>query len=483
MPDDAPRPFPEDIPDSIETIHIIGICGTAMGSLAAMLKERGYRVRGSDAMAYPPMSTWLEERDIDIMLGYDESNLDWDPDLVIVGNVCRAEYGDAVATRERGFPHLSFPEALRHFFFEGKKPLVITGTHGKTTTTAMLAWILHEAGQDPSFFVGGVTGNFDSNYRLGDGDHFVIEGDEYDTAYFDKVPKFWHYAPHRATINNVEYDHADIYPDIETIESMFEEFAALIPDDGSLWVNGDDRRAMEVSAPCDSPVKTFGLGADNDLRAVEIDYGLTTSVEVTLDGESLGTFELNAIGEFNVRNMLGAAAVALDEGIDADTIKDAMATFERVQKRQEVIAEIDDILVIDDFAHHPTAVQSTLEALRTTFPDRRLWAIFEAKSNTSRRRVFQDDYPTAFAPADRVVLSRPFDKKDDLSDDERIDIDKMVADIERLGPYADLIPDVDEIVEWLIARLEPGDIVAGLSGSDFDGFHGKLADALRENRG
>jgi UDP-N-acetylmuramate: L-alanyl-gamma-D-glutamyl-meso-diaminopimelate ligase len=483
MPDEAPRPFPADIPDSIETIHIIGICGTAMGSLAAMLKERGYRVRGSDAMAYPPMSTWLEERDIDIMLGYEESNLDWDPDLVIVGNVCREEYGDAVATRERGFPYLSFPEALRHFFFEGKKPLVITGTHGKTTTTAMLAWILHEAGEDPSFFVGGVTGNFDSNYRLGDGDHFVIEGDEYDTAYFDKVPKFWHYAPHRATINNVEYDHADIYPDIETIESMFETFSGLLPQAGSLWVNGDDERAEEVSTPSQAPVKTFGLGRENDLRAVDIDYGLTTRVEVELRGNSLGTFELNAIGEFNVRNMLGATGIALDEGIDVETIKEAMATFERVKKRQEVIAEIDDILVIDDFAHHPTAVRSTLDALEATFPGRRIWAIFEAKSNTSRRRVFQDDYPGAFAPADQVVLSRPFEKKDDLDENERIDIDQLVDDIEDLGPQAHLIPDVDEIVDWLLPRLKPGDVVAGLSGSDFDGFHGKLADALEADRG
>jgi UDP-N-acetylmuramate: L-alanyl-gamma-D-glutamyl-meso-diaminopimelate ligase len=347
----------------------------------------------------------------------------------------------------------------------------------------MLAWILHEAGEDPSFFVGGVTGNFDSNYRLGDGDHFVIEGDEYDTAYFDKVPKFWHYAPHRATINNVEYDHADIYPDIETIESMFETFSGLLPQAGSLWVNGDDERAEEVSTPSQAPVKTFGLGRENDLRAVDIDYGLTTRVEVELRGNSLGTFELNAIGEFNVRNMLGATGIALDEGIDVETIKEAMATFERVKKRQDVIAEIDDILVIDDFAHHPTAVRSTLDALEATFPGRRIWAIFEAKSNTSRRRVFQDDYPGAFAPADQVVLSRPFEKKDDLDENERIDIDQLVDDIEDLGPQAHLIPDVDEIVDWLLPRLKPGDVVAGLSGSDFDGFHGKLADALEADRG
>ncbi len=482
MPDDQPRPFP-DLPDPLETIHIIGICGTAMGSLAAMLQRRGYTVRGSDSMAYPPMSEWLAERGIDIILGYDESNLDWDPDLVVVGNVCRAEYGDAVATRERGFPHISFPEALRHFFFDQQRPLVVTGTHGKTTTTSLLAWILHDAGLDPSFFAGGVTGNFESNYRLGEGPHFVIEGDEYDTAYFDKVPKFWHYAPHRAVINNIEFDHADIYDDIGVIEEMFRRFAGLVPEDGSLWVNGDDKRAMAVTDEADAPRRTFGLGASHELRAADIDYGRTTDVDVVYRDEPLGTFEIPAFGEFNVRNLLGATGLALDAGVAPETIAEATPDFERVQQRQEIVGEVDEILVIDDYAHHPTAVQSTLEALAECFPDRRLWAIFEAKSNTSRRKVFQDDYPPAFASADRVVISKPFDKKDDLSEDERIDTDKLVADTERLGPDAERIPEVDAIVEHLVDRLEPGDIVAGLSGSNFDGLHTQLLEALETDRG
>ncbi|MFW5968180.1 MAG: Mur ligase domain-containing protein, partial [Persicimonas sp.] len=246
MTADHKRAFP-DLPEDIETIHIIGVCGTAMGSLAAMLKERGYTVRGSDAMAYPPMSDWLAERDIDIMKGYDAANLDWDPDLVIVGNVCRAEYEDAVEMRRRGLPHLSLPEALKHFFFGDKRTLVVTGTHGKTTTSSMLAWILADAGRDPGFMIGGITGNFGSNYRLGDGEVFVLEGDEYDTAYFDKVPKFWHYEPYRATINNIEFDHADIYDDIDEIEMVFRRFAEMLPADGSLWVNGQDERALKVS--------------------------------------------------------------------------------------------------------------------------------------------------------------------------------------------------------------------------------------------
>lgn len=485
MPDDAPRPFPDDIPapDAIDDIHIVGICGTAMGSLAAMLQQRGYRVRGSDAMAYPPMSTWLEKRDIDIMKGYDESNLDWAPDLVVIGNVCREEYGDAVATRERGFPYLSFPEALRYFFFDRQHPLVVTGTHGKTTTTAMLAWMLHHAGEQPSMFVGGVTGNFDSNYTLDDGDAFVIEGDEYDTAYFDKVPKFWHYKPFRATINNIEFDHADIYDDIETIERMFSEFVDLIPASGSLWVNGDDERAMSVSESAADRRRTFGLGDDNDLRATHIDYATdgshSTRVTVELDGRSLGEFDLPVIGEFNVRNFLGATGIALDEGLEADDIRAAIPEFKPVRKRQEIVDVVDEITIIDDFAHHPTAVRSTLQALRASYPERRIWAIFEAKSNTSRRKVFQHDYPPAFEPADRVIISSPFEKKDSLPDDEQIDIDQMVDDIRARGPRAEMIADVDDIVDHLTSRLEPGDVVVGLSGSDFDGLHHTLADTLK----
>jgi UDP-N-acetylmuramate: L-alanyl-gamma-D-glutamyl-meso-diaminopimelate ligase len=476
---EAKRAFP-DLPDPIESIHIIGVCGTAMGSLAAMLKERGYTVRGSDAVAYPPMSTWLERRGIDIMQGYDATNLDWDPDLVVVGNVVRAEYADAQEMRRRGLPHLSLPEALKHFFFGDKQTLVVTGTHGKTTTSSMLAWIMAHAERDPGFMIGGITGNFDSNYRLSDGDLFVLEGDEYDTAYFDKVPKFWHYAPFRATINNIEFDHADIYPDIDAIEHVFERFVDMIPAEGSLWVNGDDERALSVSEACKAERKTFGLGEQNHLYARDIRYGSTTTAEVVLDDDSLGRFELPCVGEFNVRNMLGATGLALDEGVDVDVIKDALKDYKTVKKRQELIGEVNGVRVIDDFAHHPTAVRATVEALRSRYPDRRLWAIFEAKSNTSRRRVFQDDYPPAFASADQVILSKPFQKKDSLAPDERIDIDHMAESIGALGPETSLIAVVDDIVDHVVEHAEPGDIIAGLSGSSFGGLHQKLVDALRE---
>lgn len=479
MTADAPRPFPE-LPETIESIHIIGICGTAMGSLAAMLVERGFEVRGSDAMAYPPMSTWLAARGIDIMVGYAAGNLDWEPDLVVVGNVSRASYADAVEMRRRGLPHLSLPEALAHFFLRDTRPLVITGTHGKTTTSSMLAWITVFAERDPSFMIGGITGNFGSNFRLGDGDAFVLEGDEYDTAYFDKVPKFWHYSPFRATINNIEFDHADIYADVEEIEGVFTRFAQMIPADGSLWVNGDDPRAMQVSEGCNAPRRTFGLGEQNELRAQDIRYGEATSAEVILSGKSLGRFTLHTPGEFNVRNMLGALAIALDEGIEPDTVREAMAQFKTVKKRQELIGEAAGVRVYDDFAHHPTAVRATVEAMRRRYPERRIWAIFEAKSNTSRRRVFQNAYPEAFAQADLVLISRPFAKKDGLQPEERLDIEQLAADIQSLGPETHLIPEVSAIVEYVTRHAEPDDIVLGLAGSSFGGLHQKLLDSLQK---
>lgn len=479
MTADAPRPFPQ-LPQHMESIHIIGICGTAMGSLAAMLMERGYKVRGSDAMAYPPMSTWLESRGIDIMRGYDARNLDWDPDLVVVGNVSRADYADAVEMRRRNLAHLSLPEALAHFFLKGKRPLVLTGTHGKTTTSSMLAWILACAGRDPSFMIGGITGNFGSNYRLGDGDVFVIEGDEYDTAYFDKVPKFWHYSPFRATINNVEFDHADIYANVDEIEHVFRRFVDLIPADGSLWVNGDDEPSIRVSADRKAARRTFGLQPHNTLHAVDIEHGQPTSAEVIWQGNSLGRFELAVPGEFNVRNMLGAMGIALDEGVDVEVIRRAIATFQAPKKRQELIGEVNDIKVFDDFAHHPTAVQATIEAMRARFPGQRIWAIFEAKSNTSRRRVFQHAYPEAFAPADIVILARPFIKKDGLAREELLDINELARDIAERGPQTLLIPDVDSIVEYVGKTAQPGDLILGLSGSSFDGLHQKIVEILKK---
>ena len=465
--------------EAIRRVHVIGICGTAMGTLAAMLRERGFEVSGSDAMAYPPMSTWLEARGLTILSGYDASHVPHDVDLVVVGNVSRRNNPEAVATRERGLPYLSLPEALRTFFFPGNQVLVPTGTHGKTTTASMTSWLLHACKKDPSFFIGGVTVNFDSNYRLGDGGWFVVEGDEYDTAYFDKVPKFWHYPATTATINNVEFDHADIYPDLDSIRHVFSRFAAQIPDDGTLWVNGDDQTAMECASHATAPVRTFGLSRDHDLWGEALETTETGLVaRVGRRGDAGLDVQLPTIGTYNLRNFLGACGLVSAAGVNLVDAVAAITTFRGVKKRQELKGVVDDIVVIDDFAHHPTAVANTLAAIRAQYPERRVWAVFEAKSNTSRRAVFQNQYPPAFEHADVVVLSQPW-KKDDLPEDERISIPAMVQAIEKLGKRVLLIPQVEDIVSALAEECRPGDVIAGLSGSSFGGLHDKLLDALR----
>jgi UDP-N-acetylmuramate: L-alanyl-gamma-D-glutamyl-meso-diaminopimelate ligase len=467
----------------VEKIHLIGICGTGMGSLAGMLKESGYTVRGSDTGAYPPMSTWLEERGIDIMEGYLPGHLDWAPDLVVVGNVCRRDNPESVAAAETGIVCLSFPEVIRLFFLEGKTPLVVTGTHGKTTTSSLLAWILYSAGLDPGFMIGGITGNFDSNFRLGGGDYFVVEGDEYDSAWFDKVPKYWHYAPRFATINNIEFDHGDIYPNIDEIFDVFSKFAALLPADGALWANGDDDRALAAAACAACPVRTFGLGEDNYLRATRIDHtpdGIV--VALLLAGENIGEFRLPMPGEHNARNLMGAVAMALQAGVSLETIREALPGFLSVKKRQEVKGRAAGVLVYDDFAHHPTAVRETLAALKARHPDQQLWAIFEAKSNTSRMSVFQDDWPPAFASANRVVLSSPWKTDAHLDNADRIDLNRVASEIRSLGVPTQMIPSVPDIVEYLAGELTSGDVVVGLSGSNFAGFHDALLTRLREPR-
>lgn len=474
------RPLPQLPPlDSIKRVHITGMCGTAMGTLAAMLQQRGYTVTGSDRMAYPPMSTWLEERGLEIQIPWKATNIPDDVDLMVTGNVARRDNPEVVAAAERGLPALSLPEVLSQLFFPGRQTLVVTGTHGKTTTSSMAAWLLHDQGLDPSFFIGGVTGNFGSNYKLGEGDAFVIEGDEYDTAWFDKVPKFWHYQPSSATINNVEFDHVDIYPSIKSIEHVFRRFAALVPEDGELWVGGECERALACARGAAASVKTFGLGRGWDYGAEIVEMsGEGTTVRVFAGGHLVGETLVPIIGEYNVRNFLGAAGLAGTMGVRLEDAMTSIRDFSGVVKRQQLKGIVDGITVIDDFAHHPTAVSETISALRTRFGDRRLMVAFEVKSNTSRRATFQSAYPRAFAQADLVVLAPPW-RKDSLPESELLDFDQLQRDIEALGVEVRRVRDVDEMVSFLSPRLANGDVVAGLSGSSFDGFHDKLLDALR----
>jgi UDP-N-acetylmuramate: L-alanyl-gamma-D-glutamyl-meso-diaminopimelate ligase len=450
-----------------------------MAALAGMFKERGLQVTGSDAMAYPPVSTLLEKMNISILLGYDARHLEPAPDLVIVGNVCHRDNPEVLKTLALGIPHMSLPEALRLIFMKNKLGVVITGTHGKTTTSALTAWLLAATDNDPSYMIGGIPGNFGSNYLLGNGPHFVIEGDEYDTAYFDKVPKFWHYPTTLATINNVEFDHADIYEDIGEIERVFTAFARQVSRTGSLWVNGDDERALEIAKAAVAKVGSFGLTSTCDAYPINISHHrVGCTFELIRYGESMGEFHSPMWGEHNLRNTMGALLMAYEIGVESAPLKDALTRFRGVVKRQEVKGEEGGVLVIDDFAHHPTAVRETLKAVRDKFPKQRIWTIFEAKTNTSRRAVFQKDYATCFDRSDHVILSQPW-KKDALPEAEKISIPQLAKEIASRGPHVDLIENVEDIVSYLRDHLEQGDVVLGLSGGDFGGLHNLLLDALR----
>ncbi len=476
---DVRRPPPPVDWTHVRRVHLLGICGSAMGALAQMLVERGFEVRGSDTGAYPPMSTTLAALGVQVMEGYHPDNLDWGPDVVVVGNVMRPTYPEAVAMRERGLPHCSLPQALSALFIAGRHSVVVTGTHGKTTTSAMTAWLLHQAGFDPGFMIGGITGNFGANHRVSDGPVFLVEGDEYDTAYFDKGPKFLHYQPRTASVNNIEFDHADIYPDVQAIEAAFARFAALLPPDGHLVVPATDARARRVAAGSPATVWTFGR-QDADVRATDVTAGPEgTRFMLHLPGAVPVSALVPTWGDHNVDNALTAAALTYAVGGSPEAIAAGLTTFALPRKRQELRGVADDVPVIDDFAHHPTAIRETIRAVRLRYPGRRLLALFEIESNTSRRRVFQQGFAEALGQADAVWFCRPLEKKDNLPPAERLDLGELVAALERAGTPACVVPDIDDLADAVVAQARPGeDVILAMSGRDFHGVHQRLLDRL-----
>ncbi|MCB9538364.1 MAG: hypothetical protein H6704_19105 [Myxococcales bacterium] len=470
------------LPAGVAKVHLVGIAGAGMGAFACMLQEAGYTVRGSDQNVYPPMSDVLRARDIAWFEGWAAAHLDWGPDLVVIGNVCRRDNPEAVAAEARGIAAVSFPQAFGDLFLEGRVPVVIAGTHGKTTTTSLTTWLLHGAGARPGMLVGGVHRNFDAAYLLqgGAGDPFVVEGDEYDTAYFDKGPKFLHYRPAICVLNNIEFDHADIYDDLDEIIENFDRLMDLLGPETVLLANLDDPLVMQRAARAGGRVVTYGFGADATLRA--------TDVQPDADGCTFTFHRPGAAplavrsplaGRHNVWNTLAAFGVALECGLDPAQLLAPLATFAGVKKRQEEKGEADGVLVIDDYAHHPTAIRETVAALRARYPGRRLWAVYEPKSNTARRNVHQQDYATAFDAADRVVLARPFVKQDKLAADEKLDVDRLVADIGARGVEATYRADVDDALAYLVEQVRPGDVVVFMSASGFGGIHDRLLAALR----
>jgi UDP-N-acetylmuramate: L-alanyl-gamma-D-glutamyl-meso-diaminopimelate ligase len=471
-------------------IHLIGICGTAMASLAGMLQERGFRVTGSDAAAYPPMSTFLESLGIPVAQPFAETNLDPRPDLVVIGNALSRGNVELEKVLDERIPFCSLPQILHDEFLVGKSVLVVSGTHGKTTTTSMLAWIFETAGLQPSFLIGGIAENFGRSFGLGDGKHFIIEGDEYDTAFFDKGPKFLHYFPDSVILTSVEFDHADIYKDLDAVETAFKRLVNLVPRRGRIvGFQADDRDndSDNANASIDRclqkafcPVERYGRSERAGWRIENLKLGeQQTSWSVLRSGKLWAEFEFALGGEYNVWNATAAAALAANYGIAKEAIAQALETFRSVKRRLEVKAEINGITIIDDFAHHPTAIEQTIRALRARYPQSRLWVVLEPRSNTLRRNVLQDALVRSLALADQVVLAAIF-KSEAIPEAERLDLHRVVEEIGKRGKQARILADADAIADAIAPELRERDVVAILSNGGFGGIYEKLPQRLRQ---
>jgi UDP-N-acetylmuramate: L-alanyl-gamma-D-glutamyl-meso-diaminopimelate ligase len=468
----------------MQKIHLMGICGMGMGSLAGMLKQAGYDVRGSDQHVYPPMSTQLAALEIPCFQGFRAANLDWQPDLVVVGNVITRDNPEATALRERGLPYTSFPTTVADFFIRDRHAIVVSGTHGKTTTSGIIAWTLRQADRAPGFMVGGILNNLGTNYDLGDGDYCVVEGDEYDTAYFDKVPKFVHYRPRTGILTSLEFDHADIYEDLARIKREFRKFIALIPDDGLLAACADDPNVRELLQEAACPLATYGYAPDADWRITQTARaGEQIAFTVVQHGREFATLHTPLIGRHNLLNLLGATVALQQVGLSAADIDAGFRTFQGIKRRQEVRGIVRGIVVIDDFAHHPTAVRETIAAVREHYwsdaqPGGRLWSVFEPRTATTRRDIFQQEYAQAFDATDAAIIA-DVDKPEKAPEGHRFSAEQLAQDLRAQGIDARHISGVDAIVSHVAAQANPGDVVVIMSNGGFGGIHEKLFTALR----
>jgi UDP-N-acetylmuramate: L-alanyl-gamma-D-glutamyl-meso-diaminopimelate ligase len=463
--------------------HLIGICGTAMASLAGMLQARGHLVTGSDQNVYPPMSTMLQDLGIAVHQGFQAAHLSPTPDCVIVGNAIPRGNPEVEEALNRKLLYRSQAEVVKEEFIRGKHCLAVAGTHGKTTTTSIASWVMDQGGLDPGFLIGGIAQNFGSSFRVTESDYFIIEADEYDTAYFDKGPKFMHYLPELAIVNNIEFDHADIYRDLAAVKLAFRRFMNLVPANGRLiagWDNPNVRAVVEeMGSRLFTKLETFGLSGDARWQIRNADFSKSlVHFEVHHENELWGKFETPLLGEFNLLNCLAVIVAADAWGLSRDTIQSALASFKNVKRRAEVRGEQRGVVVIDDFAHHPTAVRETLRALRTKYNDQRLVAVFEPRSWSSRLAVFQNDYAEAFAPADYVVIANVFDSKKVTEKGRALDTAELIEAISKQGKSALALPDADAIVKHLVPELQKGDVVAIMSNGGFGGIHDKLLAAL-----
>ncbi len=467
------------IPKNVKTIHLIAACGTAMGALACILKDMGYQVTGSDMNVYPPMSTYLAEKGIALGEGFDPANLDYRPDLVVVGNTVSRDNVEVEKTVATGLNFCSMPQALNRFLVGEGQSLLVTGTHGKTTTSSMLAWVLHSAGLDPSFMIGGILKNFSSNYRIGRGDYVVIEGDEYDTAYFDKGPKFLHYRPAAAVMTSVEFDHADIFRDLQHVKATFQEFSSGLSNTSLLAAYDADENVSTVLNGTGCRVQRYGEQGDSTWQLADVAVKPpVTRFAVRYKGRLFGRFKTHMPGKHNLLNALAVIAVADFIGVSARDIGQALATFEGIKRRQEIRGAVNGVTVMDDFAHHPTAVRETINAIKPFYPTGRLIAVFEPRTNSSMRAVFQDIYPPVFDAADLVCIREP-SLLHKIPEDERFSASRLVADICKRGVEARYFEDTDRIIEFVAAEAVSGDVVLIMSNGGFDNIHQRLLDTLK----
>lgn len=456
-------------------LYFMGICGTAMGSVAAAFRDAGYRVTGSDTQVYDPMKSFLEGRGISILDGYKAENLSDDIDLFVIGNAQSRGNPEVEEVLRRKLHYVSMPELLREQVLRGKRNLVVTGTHGKTTTSSLLAWILEAAGRNPNFIIGGIPENLGQGARITGSDLTVLEGDEYDSAFFDKRSKFIHYLPELVIVNNLEFDHADIFENLDAVKKTFGHLVRLVPENGIVLLNGDDANALEVFAKQGhSPMKRVGIAADCEARISDIDYR-ADGTSFTLEGER---YEMGMNGEYNVRNAAMAITAARFVGVAPETIREAVAAFRSVKRRQEVRGVTGrGITVVDDFGHHPTAIREAIAGMRKRFDGARLWAVFEPRSNTTRRRVFQEALPEALGQADGVCLAAVA-RADKLAEDERLDTDLLMKTLRDQGLPAFYEPDADAIVARLEVEARDGDVIIVFSNGGFGGIHEKLLQKL-----
>lgn len=466
------------IPEGVQRIHLIAICGTAMGALACMLKDLGYSVTGSDQKVYPPMSHFLAQRGIQVRDGFHKKNLCDVPDLVVVGNVVTKDNLEVLATAEMRLHFCSLPQALNHFVAAGKKILLVTGTHGKTTTSSILAWLLAEAGYDPSFVIGGILKNFDSNYHLGTGEYIIIEGDEYDTAFFDKGPKLRHYNPAIAVLTSVEFDHADIFRDLDHVITIFDDFIAGISERNTLIAFEGDQNVINLLSHRSCQIERYGSDANADWRMAEVIIDSPWTIfEVFKHNKRFGRFRTRLFGRHNLYNALAVIAVADRLTIPVEAISRGLETFEGIKRRQEIRGQKRRILVMDDFAHHPTAVRETVHAVKAQYSDRRLVAVFEPRTNSSMRKVFQSVYPRAFEMADVICIRRP-PLLEKIPVGDRFSSQKLVDDLKKGHKDAYYFPTTEAIIDFLAEAARPGDIILIMSNGGFDNIHERLLDRL-----